>query len=116
MKPRFAYPILFLLPSAMIAFLSAILAAGGGAGVLWLFVYGDSPWPEAAGTILMVVAGATGIASFGAMLFSSYAFGRRREPAGGVSRRHVALAVAVSILLPVLVLLHQWQVGNLGAS
>ena len=50
------------------------------------------------------------------LLFASYSFGKARESTGGLSMWHVALAAVVSVLLPALVLLHQWQIGNLGTQ
>ncbi|WP_372828675.1 hypothetical protein [Polaromonas sp.] len=114
MKARFAYPLLFLLPSAMAAFLSAFVAAGTGAGILWLFVYGDRTWPQTASTVVMAVAVLASLSTLAVLLFVSYSFGKSREASGGLAKRHIAFATAISVLLPALALLHQWQVGNLG--
>ena len=115
MKARYAYPLLFLLPCAMLAALAAVLAAAAGAGLLWIFVYGDDPWPEAAGDVLMIAAGAVFVLGLSMFMGLGYSFGRRREARGGVRRAHVALAVGLSVALALLALLHQWQVGLLGA-
>jgi hypothetical protein len=48
------------------------------------------------------------------LLSAAYSFGKSRESAAGLANRHIALAIAVSVLLPALVLLYEWQVGNLG--
>ena len=114
MKARFSYSLAFFLPSAMVAFLAAFIVAGGGAGILWLFVYGHNTWPETAGKALMVLAAATSLATLATLVFASYSFGKRREALGGISKQHTALAIVISILLPAVALLHQWQVGNLG--
>ena len=114
MKTRYSYPLLFLLPSAMVAFLVAIVVIGTGAGVLWIFVYGDNSWPESSGTALMSLAVIASVATLAFLLFTGYSYGKNREPSGGMAGRHVAWGVGISILLPALVLLHQWQVGNLG--
>jgi ABC-type amino acid transport system permease subunit len=113
MKARYAYPLVFFVPSAMLASLLAVAAAGAGAGLLWLFVYGDDPWPQAAGSGIMAFAVAVAIVALALLLHASYAFGRRREDAG-LARRHVVLALVVTVSLPLLAVLHQWQVGNLG--
>ena len=114
MKTRYSYPLLFLLPSAMVAFLVAFFVGVAGAGVLWIFVYGDNSWPESSGTALMGLAVIAAAATLAFLLFSGYSYGKSREPSGGMVGRHVAWGVGISILLPALVLLHQWQVGNLG--
>jgi membrane-anchored protein YejM (alkaline phosphatase superfamily) len=114
MKARIAYPLLFLLPSAMAAFLSAFVAGGMGAGILWLFVYGDNTWPQGAGDAVMAFAAIVAVAVLAVLLFASYSFGKAREASGGVAKRHVAVAIVISVLLPAVALLHQWQVGNIG--
>lgn len=112
-KARYSYPLLFLLPGAMVALLAAFVVAGAGAGVLWLFVYGDNPWPKSAGSALMILATAVSALTLAGLVAAAYSFGKKREAAGGLSRRHVVMAAGVTILLPALALLHQWQVGNL---
>jgi len=116
MKARFAYPLAFFIPSAMAALLSAIVVGGAAGGILWLFVFGDDPWPagtdKAVMTLVALVAGAT----LAALLFAGYSFGKKREVHGGLSRQHLMLAFAISVLLPALALLYEWQVGNLGGD
>lgn len=114
MKTRYSYPLLFLLPSAMVAFLVAFVVVGAGAGVLWIFVYGDKPWPETSGIALMSLALIASAATLALLMRASYAYGKNREASGGMAGRHVAWCVGISILLPALALLHQWRVGNLG--
>lgn len=114
MKARYSYPLLFLIPSAMVAAANAVVVAGVGAGVLWLFVYGDSAWPESARAVLTVFALVAAVLTLVMLLHASYRFGRRREAAGGLRPSHVLLAIALSLALPLLAVLHQWQVGNLG--
>ena len=71
MKARYAYPLVFLLPSALVAALAAIVMTAAGAGVLWLFVYGDDTWPASAHTVLMAAA----VAVFALALMALLAMG-----------------------------------------
>jgi hypothetical protein len=82
--------------------------------VLWIFVYGDNPWPTSASTLLMVLAVAASVITLLALVFAAYIFGKNREATGGPSARHIVIAATASVLIPALVLLQQWQVGNLG--
>lgn len=116
MKARYSYPLLFLLPSAMAALLVAAVVVGAGAGVLWIFVYGDNPWPKSAETALMILATAVSALTLVVLIAAAYSFGKKRELAGGLSRRHIVVAASISVLIPALVLFHQWQVGNLGPA
>lgn len=114
MRARFSYPLAFLVPSAMAAVLLAVLVAAAGAGILWLFVFGDNPWPAGADGALMALAAFVAAGALMLLLLASYSFGKRRETYGGMAKRHLVLALAVSIAIPALVLFYEWQVGNLG--
>ncbi|MCI4569036.1 hypothetical protein [Lysobacter sp. CFH 32150] len=114
MKARFSYPLVFLLPNAMVAAIAAFVAAGLGGGILWLFVYGDDTWPQTAEYLVMGVAILASLATLTALSFASYSFGKRREASADLSWLHIALAVGISMLLPALALLHQLSVGNIG--
>ena len=116
MKARFAYPLLFLLPSAVAAVMSAVCAGAAAGGILWLFVYGDRTWPDSAGHWVMALVCLVAAATLATSMVACYSFGKARELTGGVRGRHVVIAIAASILLPALVVIHQWQIGNLGAK
>ena len=45
MKKRYLYALLFGLPGLFIAGIVSILGFAGLAGILWLYVFGDNPWP-----------------------------------------------------------------------
>lgn len=114
MKARHAYLLLFFVPSVMLAAIAAALAAAAGAGVLWLFVYGDDPWPASANTVAMSVALLAGVVVLAALLLLARQVGKRQEGREGLRRAHVLVALGLSVGLPSLVLFQQWQVGNLG--
>ena len=116
MKARYSYPLLFLAPSAMVALAAAFMVVAFGAGVLWIFVYGDDPWPESANTSLVVLAAAASAITLGVLVALCYWYGKRREVSGGMTRAHMLSALGLTLGLPLLALLHQWQVGNLGNS
>ncbi len=114
MKSRYTYPLLFLFPSAVFAGIAMVLAVGAGAGVLWLFVYGDNAWPDEAEHVLLGLAAAVGLLILLACLFIAYRAGKSLESRGGLRRSHVLVALGLSVGLPLLVLLHQCRVGNVG--
>lgn len=115
MKARFSYPLVFLLPCAMLASIAAVVFVGVGAGVAWLFVYGDDSWPDAAERIIMALSFLVAITSFATLISASYFYGKRQESLGGLSKWHVTVAVAIAFLLPALVLLRQYQIGAIGS-
>ena len=115
-KARHAYPLLFLIPCAMLGTIAAVLAAAAGAGALWLFVYGDNPRPASANTAIMASAAVLGFTVLASLMLAAHSIGKSREGHGGLRKAHVLLALGLSVGLPLLVLLHQWQVGNLGGA
>ena len=100
----------------MVACVATVLAAAAGAGVLWIFVYGDNSWPTSANTTVMAVATSVGLVLLALLLFAARRIGKRRETQGGVSRSHILVALGLSAGLPALVLLHQLEIGNLGGA
>jgi hypothetical protein len=100
----------------MLAVIAAVLAGAAGAGVLWIFVYGDNPWPASANVVVMALASTVGLAVLAGLLLVAHRVGRSRESGCGLRREHVWVALGLSVGLPLLVLLHPWQVGNLGGT
>ena len=116
MRARYACPLLFLPACLVAALVAAVLSGAGVGGLLWLFVYGDNPWPAYTDTVVMGLATCVGIGVLAAALVACHGFGRRLESAGGLRAGHVVFAIALTVLLPALVLLHQWRIGNLGGQ
>ena len=46
MKRRYVYVLLFATPAFLASIIVSLLLFGAAAGVLWLFVFGDNPWPS----------------------------------------------------------------------
>src|SRR5690606_1581659 len=108
-------PLLFLVPSVVAGVMAAVLAAAADTGILWVFVYGDDPWPAQSSSALASLAVLVGLLVLATCLFIAYRAGRSRESRGGLRRAHALIALGLSVGLPLVVLFHQWQVGNLGA-
>jgi len=100
----------------MVATIAAVLASAAMAGVLWIFVYGDNPWPALANTVVMATAVLVGVGVLASLLLVAHRVGRSRESSGGLPLAHALFALGLSVGLPLLVLFHQWQVGNLGGA
>lgn len=115
MRKRYLYTLLFGLPGLVLALVLAALAVGAAAGGLWLFVYGDAPWPALTGTLLPTLAGAVFLVIWGGSLAWGYAVGRRLETDPRLDRRHLWLAAGLTLVLLVVIALQQLGVGNLGS-
>lgn len=115
MRRRHAYVLMFALPGLIASLIAAAGVFAGLAGALWIFAYGDNPWPGTADTVLGVAFVAVGAAVWVALMRLAYNAGRREEERPVLNRRHVAAALGGTAALVALVVLHQWGVGNVGA-
>ena len=115
MRRRSLYVLLFGAPALLVALFASLFLFGAAAGFLWLFVFGDNPWPEAAGFGLGAGFVAAFLAIWMALLGVAFAVGRREEEQPVLNKKHVALAVGSTVLLLIAATLHQRGVGNVGA-
>ncbi len=76
---------LFALTGAVWGLLAGLVLAfqlfGLAAGVFWLFLFGDDPWPESAVGYLLAIPLMGGLAAVAAVAGLGYVYGRRREGA-----------------------------------
>ena len=114
MKKRYFYALLFGIPGFFVALIAAFVAFGIGAGVLWIFVFGDNPWPPAVDSILPVMALVVFVAAWAAITIFGYFYGRGMEDVAGLNKAHVLISVGATIAPIAVIVLHQFSVGNLG--
>jgi hypothetical protein len=114
MKRRYAYVLLFAVPAMLAAAIVAVLLAAAVAGGMWLFVFGDNPWPASASTVLTALLVLVGLAAWAGLLSVAYSFGKRQEALATAGLRPVMAAVGATAMLALLVVFQQWRVGNLG--
>jgi hypothetical protein len=98
-RRRFVYVLLFAVPALLLSAIAAAFLAAASAGVLWLFVFGDSPWPPSAGAALGTVLVVCGGVGWVAMLAVAYAVGKRQESRPRLNRAHVLLAAGLTVVL-----------------
>jgi len=113
-RRRHLYVLMFSVPGLFASLLVSFAVFGAAAGTLWLFVYGDNPWPAAAGRILVVLFAVTAIGSWLVLMRLAYAAGRGAEASESLNRAHVLSAVLATLALPLVAVFHQWRVGNIG--
>jgi len=114
MNRRHTYVIFFAIPAFLASLMIAGLMFGAGAGALWLFVFGDNPWPSAAGNVLAAGFVLVFAASWLGLLSVAYSAGKRHEASPGLDARLVWASSGATALLVLLVLAHQRGVGNIG--
>lgn len=114
MKQRHLYLILFAAPALLAALVAGMALFGAAAGVLWLFVYGDEPWPSWTEGVLVAVFGLVALAIWAWLLSLAHAAGMKREAGGDSRTAPFALAAGATLLLLGAIVLQQWRVGNIG--
>ena len=110
-KRRYLYVLIFAAPTFLLSVIAGGILLGAAAGALWLFVFGDDPWPPAADTLLTSVF-VLGCAAFWiAQLSIAYAVGKREEAKPALNGTHVLLSVGSTVVLVTFIALRLWGVG-----
>ena len=116
MKRRHLYVLLFSVPALLASVIISFLLFGAAAGVFWIFVFGDNPWPSSASNLLTAVLLLACVILWVALMSVAYVAGKRQEEHTALNARHVLASAGATALLALLVVLHQWGVGNIGAK
>jgi uncharacterized membrane protein len=112
LKKRYIYSFLFGLPGFFASIAISFLVFGAVAGALWLFVFGDNPWPPHTSNLLLIMFVVVFVVSWSAFIVSGYVVGKRLEIEPGFNMRHVFISSGLAFLFIVLITLHQLSVGN----
>ena len=116
MKKRYIYTLLFGLPGLFIAGFICILLFAAFAGILWMFIFGDNPWPPASEIVISILFVGTFLVLWIGFILLGYFIGRRLEIESGLNRSHVAMSAGLTLLFILFMLLYQWRVGTIGPS
>ena len=103
MRRRHLYVFLFALPTFLLSLAAGALMLGAAAGVLWLFVFGDNPWPSTADTVLTATMLIGTLSLWIAQLAVAYAVGRREEQKPALNKTHVLVAAGATVALVALI-------------
>lgn len=113
MKRRYAYLLFFGVPGFIMALVVAVAALGMAAGFLWLFVYGDNPWPALAQTALGVLFVVVFLVAWLGTLAAGYFVGKRCEQDARLNKMHLLSSLGVTLLFILVVVLYELSVGNI---
>lgn len=114
MKKRYLYSLLFGIPGLFVAGIIAIVVFGALAGILWMYVFGDNPWPAYAERLVAGIFILTVLTLWIACIALGYFVGRRLENDPVLNRNHILLSAGLTAMFLLLILFQQWSVGNLG--
>lgn len=116
MKRRYLYALMFSVPAFIFSAVFMVVVTAAIGGVLWIFVYGDNPWPsfvDRYSPVFMVAVLAT---VWLILLRAAFAWGKRQEALPSLNIKHLYWAAGSTAALVLAVLLHQLSVGNIGAK
>lgn len=114
MKKRYFYALLFGLPGFFIAGLITLMIFGASLGILWLFVFGDNPWPPVTEAVLSILLVMVFLTLCIGSIAAGYSIGKRLESDPALNRIHILLSIGLTAAFIIILLFQQWSVGNLG--
>jgi len=114
MKKRYVYSLLFGIPGFFIAVILSLVIFGVTAGILWVYAFGDNPWPSSAGGILSVSFVLIFLTVWASFIAIGFVTGRRLEKDPFLNKSHVLISGGLTIVFILFIVLQQFSVGNLG--
>lgn len=106
--------LLYAVPAFILAAIVTVVVTVAIGGVLWIFVYGDSPWPSFVDRYSPLFIVAVLATTWLALLSAVIAWGKRQEARASLDMKHVYFAAGATLSLVLLVLVQQRSVGNIG--
>lgn len=114
MKRRYLYSILFGVPGFFISLIVSFVIFGAAAGLLWIFVFGDDPWPTSTEIILPVIFMFVFLIVWAASISVGYAIGKKLENDPAVNKNHIFASIGLTFMFILFIALQQLSVGNFG--
>jgi len=113
-KKRYLYSLLFAIPGFFIAAIISIAVFGAVTGFLWIYVYGDMPWPSLIEELLPIISALTFLVLWIISIVIGFATGKKLEKDQVSSTKHILISVALTIVPITIIFLQQLSVGNIG--
>jgi hypothetical protein len=114
MKKRYIYSLLFGVPGLLVSLIISVIAFGAFAGILWLYVLGDDPWPTSTETMLPILFIFVFFALWFSFVFIGFITGKNLEECSELNTKHILASVCVTTVAVLLIFLYQVNAGNLG--
>ena len=91
-----------------------MLLFGAFLGFLWIYVFGDDPWPTDAEPLISVLFLLVFLMAWIGSIILGYHIGKGLEKDPLVNRTYILASAALTVLFILFIFLQQWSVGNLG--
>jgi hypothetical protein len=114
MKKRFLYSILFGIPGFFISLIVSFVIFGVAVGILWIYVFGDNPWPSSTEKILPILFALIFLTVWIASIAAGYVTGKKLESDPALNKTHILVSGGLTIMFILFIALQQLSVGNIG--
>jgi heme/copper-type cytochrome/quinol oxidase subunit 3 len=114
MKKRYLYSLLFGIPGFFVAVIISFVVFGVAAGVLWLYFFGDDPWPASTEKMLTGPFALTFLILWISSITIGFVIGKRLEKDPQLNKSHILISSGLTILFILVIVLQQFSVGNIG--
>lgn len=114
MKKRYIYSLLFGVPGFLFSLIISFIIFGSATGLLWLFVFGDTPWPLFTEKVLSILFLLTFLLVWASFISIGFFTGKNLEEGSDLNRKHMMISAGVTIVPILFIVLHQLSVGNIG--
>lgn len=116
MRKRYLYSLLFGLPGFIISAVFSLTTFGSLAGILWIFVLGDNPWPLLIEKILPILFAFVFLTLWSLTIVVGFIIGKRLEYNPILNKNHILVSICVTIIPALFIVLHLLNVGNIGSK
>lgn len=116
MRKRYIYSILFGVPGFSISLIISFIIFGMMTGVLWLYFFGDNPWPLNIEIVLFPLFALIFFLLWIAIITVGYIIGKNLERDSSVNKRHIMASFLLTIAPLILIITHQLIIGNIGSQ
>jgi len=114
MKQRYLYVLMYAVPALIFSAIFMVVVTGAIAGAVWIFVYGDNPWPSFVYRYSPIFMAAVLAIVWLTLLSAAFTLGKRHESHASFNMKHAYFSAGSTAALVLLVFLNQQSVGNIG--
>jgi len=114
MKKRFIYALLFGIPGFFVAVIIAFFSIGAWTGLLWVFVFGDNPWPSMTEGTLFILFTVIFLLVWIILMAIGFSIGRKLENDPLLNKQHILLSGVITLLFILMIAIQQLSVGDKG--
>lgn len=114
MRRRYLYALMYSVPAFVFSAVFTVVVTAVIAGMLWIFFFGDNPWPSLINRYSPALMAAVFAVAWLILLWAAFTWGKRQEACPSLNMKHLYMAAGATAALALGIFLHQLSVGNIG--